>query len=154
MLLRRGVDYEDLLFHEGDTIMPIEEQYDQVFEFNEQDSDHEESSTREMTSPIVTKNTKDMTSPLVNFNDTVLEIPTGIENNTAIQAVPLVTAARKKEIFYPVEDVNVKDVSGAGDTFMSGLVTEMVRAKNISQAINFAQECATKVVQKLGVCTI
>jgi len=55
---------------------------------------------------------------------------------------------------YPVEDVNVKDVSGAGDTFMSGLVTEMVRVENIDIAINFAQECATKVVQKLGVCTI
>jgi D-beta-D-heptose 7-phosphate kinase/D-beta-D-heptose 1-phosphate adenosyltransferase len=59
-----------------------------------------------------------------------------------------------KNKIYPVEDVNVKDVSGAGDTFMSGLVTEMVRTKNIDLAINFAQECATKVVQKLGVCTI
>ena len=55
---------------------------------------------------------------------------------------------------HPVERVNCKDMSGAGDTFISGLVTEWVRTKDIHEAINFAQECATKVVQKLGVCTI
>lgn len=55
---------------------------------------------------------------------------------------------------HPVQRVNCKDMSGAGDTFISGLVTEWVRTKNIHDAINFAQDCATKVVQKLGVCTI
>lgn len=55
---------------------------------------------------------------------------------------------------YPVEKVNIKDVSGAGDTFMSGLVCEYVRTKNITDAIKFAQYCATLVVQKKGVCTI
>lgn len=55
---------------------------------------------------------------------------------------------------HPVERVNCKDMSGAGDTFISGLVCEWVRTKDISCAINFAQQCATIVVQKLGVCTI
>lgn len=55
---------------------------------------------------------------------------------------------------YPVERVNCKDMSGAGDTFMSGLVCEWVRSKDITSAINFAQDCATQVVQKMGVCTI
>jgi bifunctional ADP-heptose synthase (sugar kinase/adenylyltransferase) len=55
---------------------------------------------------------------------------------------------------HPVERVNCKDMSGAGDTFISGLVCEWVRTKDISAAINFAQQCATIVVQKLGVCTI
>lgn len=59
-----------------------------------------------------------------------------------------------KGIVYPVEKVNIKDVSGAGDTFISGLVCEFIRSKNIVQAIKFAQECATIVVQKKGVCTI
>jgi D-beta-D-heptose 7-phosphate kinase/D-beta-D-heptose 1-phosphate adenosyltransferase len=59
-----------------------------------------------------------------------------------------------KGITYPVEKVNIKDVSGAGDTFISGLVCEYVRSKDIFKAILFAQECATKVVQKKGVCTI
>ena len=57
-------------------------------------------------------------------------------------------------ILYPVEKVNIKDVSGAGDTFISGLVCEFVKSQNIIEAIKFAQDCATKVVQKKGVCTI
>ena len=55
---------------------------------------------------------------------------------------------------YPTVDVPVKDVSGAGDTFLSGLVVEYVRSKNIESAINFAQECTTVVIQKSGVSTI
>ena len=55
---------------------------------------------------------------------------------------------------YPVEDVSVKDVSGAGDTFLSGLVVEYVKSNDIDKAIKFAQECTTKVVQKHGVSTI
>lgn len=55
---------------------------------------------------------------------------------------------------FPVEKVNIKDVSGAGDTFISGLVCEFIRTKDIVKAIQFAQDCATKVVQKKGVCTI
>lgn len=59
-----------------------------------------------------------------------------------------------KNIIYPVEKVNIKDLSGAGDTFISGLVCEFIRSNDIVPAIKFAQECATKVVQKKGVCTI
>jgi D-beta-D-heptose 7-phosphate kinase/D-beta-D-heptose 1-phosphate adenosyltransferase len=55
---------------------------------------------------------------------------------------------------YPTIDVPVKDVSGAGDTFLSGLVVEYARSKDINQAINFAQECTTIVIQKSGVSTI
>jgi D-beta-D-heptose 7-phosphate kinase/D-beta-D-heptose 1-phosphate adenosyltransferase len=55
---------------------------------------------------------------------------------------------------FPVEKVNIKDVSGAGDTFISGLVCEYVNSYSVKNAILFAQECATKVVQKKGVCTI
>jgi bifunctional ADP-heptose synthase (sugar kinase/adenylyltransferase) len=55
---------------------------------------------------------------------------------------------------YPTTDVPVKDVSGAGDTFLSGLVTEYTKTKNISRAIKFAQKCTTVVIQKSGVSTI
>ena len=55
---------------------------------------------------------------------------------------------------YPVEKVNIRDVSGAGDTFISGLVCEYIRTNDIVMAIKFAQYCATIVVQKKGVCTI
>ena len=55
---------------------------------------------------------------------------------------------------YPTQEVPVKDVSGAGDTFLSGLVVEYIRSKNIKLAIDFAQQCTTIVVQKSGVSTI
>ena len=48
----------------------------------------------------------------------------------------------------------VKDVSGAGDTFISGLVYEYVKSGDIEKSIKFAQECTTIVVQKTGVATI
>jgi bifunctional ADP-heptose synthase (sugar kinase/adenylyltransferase) len=59
-----------------------------------------------------------------------------------------------KSKMFPVERVNCKDMSGAGDTFISGLVCEFAKSKSIEEAIKFAQKCATKVVQKRGVCTI
>ena len=55
---------------------------------------------------------------------------------------------------YPVKKVQIRDVSGAGDTFLSGLVSEYVLSNNIENAIKFAQDCATIVVQKPGVSTI
>lgn len=59
-----------------------------------------------------------------------------------------------KGILYPVEKVNIKDLSGAGDTFISGFVAEYCKSKNIISSIKFAQKCATIVVQKKGVCTV
>jgi bifunctional ADP-heptose synthase (sugar kinase/adenylyltransferase) len=55
---------------------------------------------------------------------------------------------------YPTEEVPVKDVSGAGDTFIAGLVYEYVKSNNIEKAISFAQVCTTRVVQKIGVATV
>ena len=59
-----------------------------------------------------------------------------------------------KEKIYPTEEVPVRDVSGAGDTFIAGLVYEYVNTNSIEKAIDFAQECTTKVVQKSGVATV
>ena len=62
---------------------------------------------------------------------------------------------RYKDEVFPVDEVSaVKDVSGAGDTFMSGLVVEYIKTLDIKKAINFAQLCASKVVKKRGVVTI
>ncbi len=55
---------------------------------------------------------------------------------------------------YPTKDVPVKDISGAGDTFIAGLVIEYVRSNDIIKAIGFAQECTKIVVQKHGVSTV
>ena len=45
--------------------------------------------------------------------------------------------------------------SGAGDTFIAGLVRGYIQTKgNIENAIKFAQRCTTHVVQKHGVATV
>jgi bifunctional ADP-heptose synthase (sugar kinase/adenylyltransferase) len=59
-----------------------------------------------------------------------------------------------KHTIYPVSKVEIKDLSGAGDTFISGLVVEYIRTKDIEVSIQFANQCATKVVQKRGVSTV
>ena len=58
-------------------------------------------------------------------------------------------------ITYPVNnDIEVRDLSGAGDTFMAALVISYLKTKSIERSIQFANECATKVVQKRGVVTL
>jgi D-beta-D-heptose 7-phosphate kinase/D-beta-D-heptose 1-phosphate adenosyltransferase len=59
-----------------------------------------------------------------------------------------------KGVNYPTKEVPVKDVSGAGDTFLAGLVVGYLKTKDYKKAIEFAQECTTIVVQKSGVSTI
>lgn len=59
-----------------------------------------------------------------------------------------------KGITYPVPEVEIKDSSGAGDTFISALAVKFLQTKNVSEAISFANICATKVVQKRGTSTI
>lgn len=57
-------------------------------------------------------------------------------------------------IRYPVEQQDVIDVSGAGDSFMAGLVIEYSKSNDIIKAIKFANECASKVVRQRGVSII
>ena len=55
---------------------------------------------------------------------------------------------------FSVDEVSVRDVSGAGDTFLSGLAFRYAKTKNITKSIKFAQKCACNVVSKKGVVTI
>jgi D-beta-D-heptose 7-phosphate kinase/D-beta-D-heptose 1-phosphate adenosyltransferase len=55
---------------------------------------------------------------------------------------------------YPVKKVDVKDNTGAGDSFLSGLVVKFCQTSNIEEAIKYANKCATYVVQKKGTTTI
>lgn len=54
---------------------------------------------------------------------------------------------------YPVQKVNFLDVSGAGDTFLSGLVFSYLQTNDLPLSIKYANEVATMVVQERGVTT-
>ena len=62
--------------------------------------------------------------------------------------------ARYKGELFPVDTVDVRDTSGAGDTFMAGLVYAYTTESNINDAIKFANKCSTQVVQKKGTAKI
>lgn len=55
---------------------------------------------------------------------------------------------------YKVQRVEVKDTSGAGDSFMAGLVIEYLKSENIEKSIIFANKCASQVVKYRGVTLI
>jgi len=56
-----------------------------------------------------------------------------------------------KEKIYPVEKVEIKDMTGAGDTFISCLVVNYIKEMDIEKSIKFANECSTIIVQHKGV---
>ena len=81
-----------------------------------------------------------------------------LENNLILKNKTIVTRGKYGCEYqgknFPTVDVPVKDISGAGDTFIAGLVVEYIRSKMIETSINFAQKCTTTVIQKSGVSTI
>ena len=52
---------------------------------------------------------------------------------------------------YPAPEVEVSDVCGAGDTFLSALTYGYLQTNNIENAIEFANHAASITVQHLGV---
>lgn len=55
---------------------------------------------------------------------------------------------------YPVERVEVKDVSGAGDSFFAALIVKYAETGDVEQAIQFANACASETVKHKGVSVI
>lgn len=55
---------------------------------------------------------------------------------------------------YPVERVEVKDLTGAGDSFFAALIVRYVETGAVEEAIRFANECAKEVVRHRGVTLI
>ena len=58
---------------------------------------------------------------------------------------------RYKETVHPVKKVEIKDLAGAGDTFLAGFVSKFLETSDVDEALKFANECATIVVQQKGV---
>jgi sugar/nucleoside kinase (ribokinase family) len=62
--------------------------------------------------------------------------------------------AQYRGTLYPVDKVEVKDSSGAGDSFFAALVVRYAETGDIEASIRFANECASQVVQHPGVTVI
>jgi len=60
----------------------------------------------------------------------------------------------KRKLYPPPRKIETRDLSGAGDTFISAFAVSVIENNDINKAIDFAQDCASKVVAKRGVVTI
>ena len=56
--------------------------------------------------------------------------------------------------FFPAEKVKVRDVVGAGDTFLAALVFYYIQLPDLKESINFANRCAAIAVQNPGTYTL
>lgn len=78
-----------------------------------------------------------------------------IESNPSIKSKIIVTKGRYgcdfRDKNFPTEAVLIKDVVGAGDTFLAGLVFKYMESNSIDKSIQYANKCSTQVVQKRGV---
>ena len=77
-LLRRGVSAGDMFFCEGDVIMPLEEQNDQVFDYTEEDSLKEDALLSEnvLEDKSVPNSISPKRKPSVSFSEHETVIPT------------------------------------------------------------------------------
>jgi D-beta-D-heptose 7-phosphate kinase/D-beta-D-heptose 1-phosphate adenosyltransferase len=55
---------------------------------------------------------------------------------------------------YPTKKVEVKDLSGAGDTFISAFVVKFLETDDVGESIKYANVCASKVVSQRGVSVV
>ena len=58
------------------------------------------------------------------------------------------------KMYKPPHRVVAQDLSGAGDTFLAALAVSVTQGTSTEGSINFANDCASKVVAKRGVATI
>jgi len=86
------------------------------------------------------------------FNRTKHKLTDQIRDKMVVTLGP--DGASHKGVIYPVPKVEIKDTAGAGDTFISALAVRYALTEDIEESIQFANKCATIVVQKKGVSTI
>jgi D-beta-D-heptose 7-phosphate kinase/D-beta-D-heptose 1-phosphate adenosyltransferase len=75
-------------------------------------------------------------------------------NDKVIKTVGGEGCVYRGKIFPVMNKVEVLDVSGAGDTFMAALAFQYTKTEDLESAINFANQCASEVVQHKGVTTV
>jgi D-beta-D-heptose 7-phosphate kinase/D-beta-D-heptose 1-phosphate adenosyltransferase len=79
--------------------------------------------------------------------------------NSSFKGQLIVTMGEKgvkwNELIYPpTRQAEVSDLSGAGDTFFAGFISQYLKSGSIIKSINFAQDCSLKAVEKKGVVIV
>jgi len=83
-----------------------------------------------------------------------------LENGWKHRAENVIVTKAERGCAYKDEDFKLKnpseirDVSGAGDTFLAAFSYGFTSTQNIKTAIIFAQDCCQKVIRKKGVSTV
>jgi len=83
-----------------------------------------------------------------------------LENGWKHRAENVIVTKAERGCTYKDEDFKLKnpseirDVSGAGDTFLAAFSYGFTSTQNIKTAIIFAQDCCQKVIRKKGVSTV
>lgn len=60
---------------------------------------------------------------------------------------------KNTETQFKTKKIEIRDVCGAGDTFMAAFAAKYIETKDVPSSINYANECAGLVVSRFGVCT-
>jgi bifunctional ADP-heptose synthase (sugar kinase/adenylyltransferase) len=82
---------------------------------------------------------------------TYIDLPDNLKNTNLIITLGSKGCSYKDKIYEIKNQVEIRDISGAGDTFLAGLIKEYLSSKDIEKSINYAQMLSTIVVQKKGV---
>tara|TARA_R110002110_G_scaffold25106_2_gene93275 strand:- start:2116 stop:2877 length:762 start_codon:yes stop_codon:yes gene_type:complete len=95
----------------------------------------------------------------IKINDKEAQENGFFQNWISACANTIVTKGSKGCLFsnkeYAVESpLAVRDVCGAGDTFLAALAFKYIRSNDIESSIKYAIDCCSVVVSKKGVCTI
>jgi D-beta-D-heptose 7-phosphate kinase/D-beta-D-heptose 1-phosphate adenosyltransferase len=82
--------------------------------------------------------------------------PFNIESEWAEQLIVTSGSAgcRWMDIHFPVDLVEVKDNTGAGDTWIAAFTLKLMKGSPTPEAIKFANRAASDVVQRRGVVTV
>ena len=60
---------------------------------------------------------------------------------------------REESMLLPAYGIDVVDATGAGDNFMAGLVSELIRGSGIKEALTFASACGAICTTAVGTGT-
>ena len=84
------------------------------------------------------------------INEKEYSLATSLPTNAQILITLGSRGARYNEQIYSTDIVEVFDVCGAGDVFLSAFVSSMLNTKSIEDSINYANKLAALSVTKFG----